>query len=159
VIGSFSWTGIKDAYWLASAFWFSSLILSILGILLPAQQITVLRLLGKPSASSKHALNTTEEIRRFLPLFLTKKEEPSPRTGLYPGSNELGEWRPRWKMVFTWQCPIMFMSYSVCFFSAGLTIYVCTPLIRRDSWSANSNVSQRRLPSTLSRRKDAADTD
>ena len=35
----------------------------------------------------------------------------------------------------------MFMSYSVMFFLAGLTILVCTPLIKRDGWNAESNVS------------------
>ena len=35
---------------------------------------------------------------------------------------------PKWKMMFTWQCPMMFMAYSVCFFLSGLMIYVCTPL-------------------------------
>jgi hypothetical protein len=34
----------------------------------------------------------------------------------------------RWKMVFTWQAPMMLMAYSVIFFLAGLTVYVCTPL-------------------------------
>ena len=54
---------------------------------------------------------------------------------------DLGEWRPRWKMVFIWQCPAMFMSYSVCFFLAGLTLFVCTPLIRGDPWDTGSDVS------------------
>ena len=44
-------------------------------------------------------------------------------------------------MVFTWQCPTMFLAYSVCFFLAGLTIFVCTPLIRRKPWGTDSNVS------------------
>lgn len=45
------------------------------------------------------------------------------------------------KMVFTWQCPMMFMAYSVCAFLAGLTILVCTPLIRREgAWNAGCNV-------------------
>ena len=35
----------------------------------------------------------------------------------------------------------MFMAYSVCFFLAGLTLFVCTPLIRRDKWNTSSNVS------------------
>ena len=44
-------------------------------------------------------------------------------------------------MIFTWQCPIMFLSYSVLFFLAGLTILVCTPLIMGHSWDAGYSVS------------------
>ena len=48
-------------------------------------------------------------------------------------------------MVFIWQCPSMFLSYSVCFYLAGLTLFVCTPLIRRDKWNTASNVSVARV--------------
>jgi hypothetical protein len=46
-------------------------------------------------------------------------------------------------MVFTWQCPVMFMSYSVCLFLLGLTMLVITPLIRyrEQGWSGESTVS------------------
>lgn len=37
---------------------------------------------------------------------------------------------PRRKMVFTWQAPLMFMSYSVCAFLAGLTVLVGVPIVR-----------------------------
>lgn len=56
-------------------------------------------------------------------------------------SNGLGIWEPRWKMVFTWQCPAMFLAYSVLGFLSGLTLFVCTPLIRMRPWGAESNVS------------------
>jgi hypothetical protein len=50
-------------------------------------------------------------------------------------------------MVFTWQCPLMFMSYSVCAFLAGLTVLVCTPLIQRSGgWNAGCNVSTAHAP-------------
>lgn len=58
-----------------------------------------------------------------------------------PERSGVGSWKPRWKMVFTWQCPMMFMSYSVCLFLLGLTMFVCTPLIRGDDWGPASNVS------------------
>ena len=35
----------------------------------------------------------------------------------------------------------MFLSYSVCFFLAGLSLLVCTPLIKGDKWNTGSNVS------------------
>ncbi|KAG8531349.1 uncharacterized protein KY384_002978 [Bacidia gigantensis] len=140
-IGSFSWNAVIDAYWLAAAFWYSSLILSILGILLSAQQITVFQLLGKPPNDLKDRDSTIKSIRRFLPLILS---EVSPSRTYAETANDLGEigrWRPRWKMVFIWQCPVMFMSYSVSLFMAGLTIFVCTPLIRFEGWTTGANIA------------------
>lgn len=152
-IGSFSWSAIVDAYWLAPAFWYSSLILSILGIMLAAQQTAVLQLLGKPpliqqTINSDYAPEIAD-VRRFLPLILREvarsAESSSSRraesAASWDGDSVVGEWRPRWKMVFVWQCPSMFMSYSVCFFLAGLTLFVCTPLIRGDTWNSASDVA------------------
>ena len=81
------------------------------------------------------------DVLRYLPLMLTKV--PPQRHAMVSQTelSEVGVWEPRWKMVFTWQCPTMFMSYSVYSFLGGLTIYVCTPLIRRDTWGAGNNVS------------------
>ena len=55
-------------------------------------------------------------------------------------NEDLGQWKPRWKLIFIWQCPIMFMSYSVCSFIAGLTLFVCSPLVHGDHWSTDSYV-------------------
>ena len=135
-----------EAYWLASAFWYSSLVLSILGILMAAQQTSVLHLLGKPAPSAVDDCLEKTNMHRFLPLILTEKRPQIPRSAR---SLDLGggnkKWRPRWKMVFIWQCPIMFMSYSVCFFLIGLTLFVCTPLIRADSWNTACNVGSAML--------------
>ena len=77
----------------------------------------------KPSDDSAYA--------RYKPLLLTETQEL-----------RKARYIPRKKMVFTWQGPLMFMSYSVCAFLAGLTVLVCTPLIRDGSnWSAGHSVS------------------
>lgn len=47
----------------------------------------------------------------------------------------------RWNMVFTWQAPIMLMSYSVVFFLLGLTIFVITPLYDGRDFDGESRVS------------------
>lgn len=47
----------------------------------------------------------------------------------------------RWNMVFTWQAPIMLMSYSVVFFLLGLTIFVITPLYDGRNFDGESRVS------------------
>ena len=150
VIGSFSWNPLMEAYWLTPAFWYSSLILSILGVIQSAQQLAVLQLLGPPSSSSIKTdhkdLSERDNIRRYLPIMLSEVSRP-PQTDAETLGQEaaaaadVGEWKPRWKMIFTWQCPIMFMSYSVMFFILGLTIFVCTPLVREKEWGTGSNVS------------------
>lgn len=88
------------------------------------------------------AFSVKEDVRRFLPLILGEKVRASGSLSdaVRDEGDGVGEWRPRWKMVFIWQCPAMFMSYSVCFFLAGLTLFVCTPLIRGDRWDTGSNV-------------------
>ena len=144
-IGSFSWNAVVDAYWLASAFWYSSLILSILGLLLGAQQVAVLQLLGKPPTQRNGGLSEKADVRRFLPLILTEVRPHGSHIDFACDSDSVGEWRPRWKMVFIWQCPSMFLAYSVCFFLAGLTLFVCTPLIRGDQWNTASDVSFSRI--------------
>ena len=88
------------------------------------------------------AYSVKEDVRRFLPLILGEVRARGSLTDSVRDEGDwVGEWRPRWKMVFIWQCPAMFMSYSVCFFLAGLTLFVCTPLIRRDKWDTGSDVS------------------
>lgn len=129
VIGSFSWTTIEEAYWLTHGFWHSSLIFAILGILLCASEVTVLHLLGPVKTSP--TFHKKEDFEKYKPLLLSPSRTPhGPR------------FVPRKKMVFTWQGPLMFMSYSVCTFLAGLTVLVCTPLIRGGSgWTAGHSVS------------------
>ena len=104
--------------------------------------MAVLQLLGKPPLQAhRGAYSVKEDVRRFLPLMLGEVRARGSLTDSARDEGDLiGEWRPRWKMMFIWQCPAMFMSYSICFFMAGLTIFVCTPLIRRDRWSTGSDV-------------------
>jgi len=55
------------------------------------------------------------------------------------------ECSPRWKMVFTWQAPMMFMAYGVCFFIVGLTLYVCGPFFEGEMWTAGTKVTNDNL--------------
>ncbi|KAH6633379.1 hypothetical protein C7974DRAFT_170392 [Boeremia exigua] len=129
VIGSFSWTTIEEAHWLTHGFWHSSLIFSVLGILLCASEVTVLHLLGPVETRPKH--HERSDFEKYKPLLLSR-------------SNNLREphFIPRRKMVFTWQGPLMFMSYSVCTFLAGLTVLVCTPLIHGGAgWTAGHSIA------------------
>jgi hypothetical protein len=128
VIGSFSWTIIEEAYWLTHGLWHSSLIFSVLGILLSASEVTVLHLLG-PLHSTGLVRQDHKVARKYYPLLLS----PNLKTGAFT---------TRAKMIFTWQAPLMFMSYSVCGFLIGLTVLVCTPLIREGhNWTIGHNVN------------------
>ncbi|KAF2731009.1 hypothetical protein EJ04DRAFT_398835, partial [Polyplosphaeria fusca] len=126
VIGAFSWTTIEAAHWLTHGFWHASLVLSILGIMVSASQVAVLNLLGPLPPLRRLSLHR-DAVKRYEPLLVSK------------GGAEV---TARGKMVFTWQCPLMFMAYSVCFFLAGLTVLVCTPLMRREGgWDVGCNIA------------------
>ncbi|KAF2471779.1 uncharacterized protein BDR25DRAFT_285382 [Lindgomyces ingoldianus] len=136
VIGAFSWNTVVDAYWLAHALWHGSLVLSILGILLAAQQIAILYALGPLPRVTKPD-QADAAIQRYSPLLLSKASKQI----FQVESQSKKSVQPRKKMVFIWQCPMMLMSYSVTAFLAGLTILVCTPLIRRDEWNSGCNIA------------------
>lgn len=51
-----------------------------------------------------------------------------------------GVWVLSWRLVFTWQCPMMFIAYSTLFYIVGLSVVVLTPLIKED-WGENCYVS------------------
>ncbi|EMD68050.1 hypothetical protein COCSADRAFT_167318 [Bipolaris sorokiniana ND90Pr] len=152
VIGAFSWPTVSTAHWLTPGFWHTSLILSILGILLSASEITVLNLLGPvryAASSSPSLLPPTSQcppsstpsngggvydaaIQRYMPLLLspvTVKEDAG-------SGGAKQRYVPRRKMVFIWQAPLMFMSYSVCAFLAGLTVLVGLPVLRGEKKGA-----------------------
>jgi len=110
-----------------------------------AQQITVLSIMDKipRKVDSPGAIDS---IRHFLPILLTEIQSPPIETESEPSINKIGIWRPKWKMIYLWQCPQMFMSYSVGLFLAGLTVLVCTPLIERRLWSHESDVRFNPVP-------------
>ena len=148
VIGSFSWFSINDAFWLASGCWYASLVLSVLGILLSAQQMAVFHFLGEiPRSDSTIARAMVD---RYRPLLIesTTRNGPGRRKNRQTLETETPRFRPKRSMVFTWQCPMMFMSYSVCLFLLGLTMVVITPLIRirERGWNGAVNAS---VPSQL----------
>jgi hypothetical protein len=120
---------MKEAYWLTHGFWHSSLILAIPGIRLSASEVTVLHLLG-PLHIGRGTSSSDGDVARYKPLLLSRQ---------HTGARA---YVPSRKMVFTWQGPLMFMSYSVCTFLAGLTILVCTPFIREGGrWTVGHNAS------------------
>jgi hypothetical protein len=110
------------------------MLLCFLGILLASQQISVLEILGDIPSSSDDA-HRDEVLSNYRPMLIDRLREPQETMGRL----QVG-WRPKWAMVFIWQCPMMFMSYSFSLFILGLTMFVCTPLIQRQKWGPDSDV-------------------
>ncbi|KAN0120313.1 hypothetical protein V8E51_002521 [Hyaloscypha variabilis] len=140
ITASFSWNTVATAHWTAPALWYASLTFAICGVLLAAQQVTALSVLGPLPKNSMPAVSY-KAILRYLPQMLE-------RTSIIPldaegreSNYELGEWTVRWKMVFTWQIPMMFTGYSFLCYIVGLTILACTPLIQRQPWGPESKIA------------------
>ena len=150
MIGSFSWNAVLDAHWLTPALWYSSLVLSILGVIQSAQQIAVLQLLGQLPTRANDGFKDGAQVRRYLPLMMSEVSKQNTNAQRLIDRDGVGEWKPRYKMIFTWQCSTMVLSYSIIFFLAGLTILVCTPLIRGNGWNSGYNVSESFLIYTCS---------
>ena len=108
--------------------------------MISAQQIAVLNILDTVPRKAESTAEI-DSIRRTLPLLLTEVQPPPIVDEGQSEVNTIGIWRPKWKMVFLWQCPQMFMSYSFILYLAGLILLVCTPLIKGQKWGPESNVS------------------
>lgn len=86
--------------------------------------------LGMPDLLRAASSTGTSAVNRELrPTIWVETDEPQVRVSV------------RWNMVFTWQAPVMLMSYSVVFFLMGLTIYVLTPLYDGREFDGESQVS------------------
>jgi hypothetical protein len=110
------------------------MLLCFLGILLASQQISVLEILGDIPSSSEDS-HRDEIMANYRLMLIERVREPQEIMGEFQKG-----WRPRWAMVFIWQCPTMFMSYSFVLFILGLSMFVCTPLIHKDAWGPESDV-------------------
>jgi hypothetical protein len=124
-------------YWLGPALWYSSLVLSILAILLSSSQAFIFTSLNEPTAE----LHSNGDYRRYLALIMDIPRLSVARSGEDSGNQRASAFKPRWKMVFTWQSPMMFMAYGVGFFLLGLTLYVCAPFFNGEVWTAGVKVS------------------
>ncbi|KAK8055779.1 hypothetical protein PG993_001006 [Apiospora rasikravindrae] len=157
VIGCFSWGPRDQEYWLGPAAWYSCLILSLFAILLSSSEAFIFsnfrapgpRLAEQPPLSpdlhaevsmiirldrglgdgeqelrQRAAVASPDDGERGKPVEQRHRNSPPPP----PPAQAL----VRWNMVFTWQAPMMLLSYSVVAFLTGVTVYVCTPLYADD---------------------------
>lgn len=135
VSASFSWNVIEQSFWLGPATWYATLMWSVFGILVAAQQMSMLYSVG--DLPKDHAVVPTETLRRHLFQFLVEvpvsrrsftltrmdRERPRPK------------WQLSWKSIFIWQLPLMAFGYAFLLYIIGLTVVVCTPL--RDALSGD----------------------
>ncbi|KAL1872364.1 hypothetical protein Daus18300_004334 [Diaporthe australafricana] len=115
VIGSFSWPIPDTIHWLGPALWYASLIMSFCAVLLSSSEHFLFAAIRD---STQHP-----DIRRRLSMIM-EISGGRPETCCKPPVRA----QVRWNMVFTWQAPMMLLSYSLIAFVMGLTICVLTPL-------------------------------
>jgi hypothetical protein len=127
---------VSDGYWIGPALWYCTLVLSIVAILLSSSQAFIFGALNEPTPRFK----SSGDFRRYLSLILALPTGGSPLMGEDIRRENLSNCIPRWKMVFTWQAPMMLMAYAVMFFMGGLTVYVCTPLFKGETSSPGGKV-------------------
>ena len=137
VIGCLQWNALSNTFWLGPALWYCSLVLSILSMLLSSSQAFIFDSLNVPTEDE----GSSGDYRRYLSIILKSRTKEFVGLG-EEGSNprKIKEWSPRWRMVFTWQCPMMFMAYAVCFFLIGLTLFICTALINGEKRTGAAKV-------------------
>jgi hypothetical protein len=121
ITASFSWPVIVDSYWLASGVWYGSLMTSVCGILIAAQQVSLLMLIGELPEDPTNT--SSKSLRRHVSQILV--ELPKPEAN---GEDRM-RWCISWRLIFAWQCPMMFFGYSTLLYFIGLTVIVITPLI------------------------------
>lgn len=151
MIGSFSWPIPETIHWLGPASWYASLIMSFCAVLLSASEHFLYAASRDTTQNPdlRRRLNMVVRIKGGASADLMLSPVPDPpgpavqpqsqqaaqgSAGTAGGQNTAGTGAPpvraevRWNMVFTWQAPMMLLSYSLIGFLMGLTICVLTPL-------------------------------
>ncbi|KAK0713704.1 hypothetical protein B0T26DRAFT_650859, partial [Lasiosphaeria miniovina] len=151
VIGCFSWGPRETELWLGPAAWYASLVLSLSALFLSSslafvfstikdsptkpplsKQLAMVVHLPRPrqgftAAGTSSAAAGGDNLGNQQLKDDQGNNATAPPTPIYAQDRDVRV-RLRWKMVFTWQAPMMLMAYSVVGFIMGFVIYVCTPL-------------------------------
>jgi hypothetical protein len=106
------------------ALWFCSLICSICAIVTSIQTKSLLDDL--PDREQLDGSLPEIEVQRMRRTILRYKKTPGIK---------------HWIMVFVWQFPSMTTAYAWCTYLIGLTVYLCSPFIRRLPWDDQHKVS------------------
>ncbi|KAH7385986.1 hypothetical protein BKA66DRAFT_66712 [Pyrenochaeta sp. MPI-SDFR-AT-0127] len=109
-VGVFSWPSAVDTVWLAQTFWYWALTLAIFGLIMAEQHSS---LLNSTTATIPHPTsNTNIGVQDTSRLFMHARKTSR---------------KINWNMVYIWQAPLMFMSWSWFSFFLGLTFHVSRP--------------------------------
>jgi hypothetical protein len=101
----------------------------VVAILLSSSQAFIFKALNPPSTQP----DSGGDFRRYLALIIVVPPDGMRHVAEDSRGEGSQNYAIRWKMVFTWQAPMMLMAYSVIFFMVGLTVYVCTPLFNGEA--------------------------
>ncbi|KAI1753775.1 hypothetical protein F4782DRAFT_68040 [Xylaria castorea] len=133
VIGCFSWNIRDEEHWLGPASWYCCLVLSLFAILSSSTEAFIF-------SSMKSSLRPISLQSRLSMICVT--ENYLREVGSFESTNDSERGKStdpppvrchiRWNMVFTWQAPIMLLSYGVIAFLVGISVYIITPLYTDD---------------------------
>ncbi|KAL5115924.1 hypothetical protein ACEQ8H_006146 [Pleosporales sp. CAS-2024a] len=112
------------AVWACEALWLTSLVCSICAIITSIQTRSLLDDL--PCREQLNDSLPEPDVQRVQRAILRYKKRPGIK---------------HWIMVFIWQFPSMMMSYAWCTYLAGLTVYVCSPLMQRRPWQDQDKIA------------------
>jgi hypothetical protein len=118
----------EHAAWPSEALWFIALICSIFAIITSIQTKSMLDDL--PSREQLSGPLSEFEVQRMQRAILQYKKTPGLR---------------HWIMVFIWQFPSMTMAYAWCTYIAGLTVYICSPFLRKLPWQDRHKASHLKI--------------
>ncbi|KAI1159333.1 hypothetical protein F5B18DRAFT_655767 [Nemania serpens] len=126
VIGCFSWN-------IGPAAWYCCLILSLFAILSSSTEAFIFSSMKNslrpvPLQSRLSMICNTENYPRQIGSFASNNDSERGKSTEPPPAR----CHIRWNMVFTWQAPIMLLSYGVVAFLVGITVYIVTPLYTND---------------------------
>ncbi|KAK3369948.1 hypothetical protein B0H63DRAFT_497164 [Podospora didyma] len=145
VIGCFSWQPRETQHWLGPAAWYASLVLSLSALFLSSSFSFVFSTIKnsptRPALSNEVAMVARlSRLVLYLQLLAVVPQGKMVASSIVPPPTQALRVAIRWKMVFTWQAPMMLMAYSVIGFLMGLLIYVCTPLYDGRDFDGESKV-------------------
>jgi hypothetical protein len=111
---------VADSFWVARVFLYWSLSFSFFSLI----SSTIDQLLEFIPAPDDETV-AEKDHAAILSLLVHPKALTSE-----PSSESLPNvYRPKWLMVYVWQCPAMLMSWSWVLFYAGFILYILTPVI------------------------------
>lgn len=114
VISSLSWSTAFQRHWTCPAFWYASMLFSLIAIPLAAQQTLVFE-----TIDSRKWRETCKKLA-------------------YEDSEK--KWRCRGSVLYVFQSHIQCFSYSVVCFLAGFVSYIYSPLAMERGWNDNAKV-------------------